>query len=137
GRVRARRAPGPGVSGSGLGPLDVAGVAAILAERYGDPPHELLAAWLHEETEGNPLFLTQYLARLEEQGVLRRDDDRWTLDGTISGRPGAWTLDGALAAAETPESLLTLLAPRVEVLEDEERSLLESGAVQGRRFLST
>src|SRR5439155_21392222 len=34
-------------------------------------------------------------------------------------------------------SLLTLLAPRVEELEDEERSLLESGAVQGRRFLST
>jgi tetratricopeptide (TPR) repeat protein len=108
-----------------LGEFDIDGVRAVVDARYGGPLGDGFAPWLLDRTDGNPLFLNQYLTTLEQQGVLRQDADGWALD------------DGALAAAPTPETLIELLQPRVAGLADEERSLLENGAVQGRRFLST
>jgi predicted ATPase len=136
-RARSAVATRPGVTGLALPELPVTAVEALLVERYGAVPGEQLAAWLHDQTEGSPLFLTQYLALLEEQGVLRKGETGWTLDGTIAGEAGDWSLGGALAAAQTPDTLLDLLRPRVADLDDDERSLLEASAVQGRRFLST
>ena len=136
-RARSAVAARTGVDGLALPELPVAAVEALLVERYGSVAGDGLAAWLHDQTEGSPLFLTQYLALLEEQGVLRKGEAGWTLDGTVSGGPGDWSLGGALAAAQTPDTLLDLLRPRVADLDDDERSLLETGAVQGRRFLST
>ena len=81
--------------------------------------------------------MEQYLTTLEEQGVLRHEDGGWALAGTIAGGPGDWQLAGALAQAQTPDTLLELMRPRVADLDDDDRALLESGAVQGRRFLST
>ena len=113
-------------------------IDALLRDRYGDAALDPnLAEWLLDRTDGSPLFLEQYLATLEEQGVLRRDGDGWSLDGTITGSRGDWQLSGALAQARTPDTLLELLRPRVADLDDEERALLETGAIQGRRFLST
>ena len=112
-------------------------IASFLVERYGSVPDERLAAWLSERTGGSPLFLTRLLETLEGQAVLREENGAWALDGAIAGGPGDWRLGGALAAAETPETLLELLRPRVADLADDERALLETGAVQGRRFLST
>lgn len=120
-----------------LADLTAEGVTAFLVERYGTVPGRGLAEWLHDRTDGNLLFLKQYLRRLEEEGILRHEEDAWTLDGTIAGEPDAWSLSGRLAEAPTPDNLLELLRPRVADLEDDERSLLETGAVQGRRFLST
>jgi tetratricopeptide (TPR) repeat protein len=121
-----------------LDDLELDGVRAVLGERYGDIPDARLAEWLLDCTDGNPQFLQQYLAMLEEQGTLRRDDGgKWGLDGKIEGAPGDWTLDGALARASTPKTLMDLLAPRVAHLEEDEKLLLETGSVQGRRFLST
>lgn len=120
-----------------LADLSADGVAALLRSRYGETSGPRLAEWLHDRTDGNVLFLEQYLARLEEGGILRLDGDAWRLDGTIEGKPGAWSLGGRLAGADTPGTMLELLRPRVAELEDDERSLLETGAVQGRRFLST
>jgi tetratricopeptide (TPR) repeat protein/Cdc6-like AAA superfamily ATPase len=112
-------------------------IEAILRDRYGDLPDPRLAEWLLDRTEGSPLFLEQYLITLENQHVLLRIDDVWSLDGSIGGRPGDWQLSGSLAKAQTPATLLEFLRPRVADLEDEDRSLLEHGAIQGRRFLST
>ena len=136
-RARAATAGRSGVRTLELGALDVEGVGSFLADRYGSAPDEKLAAWLHERTDGSPLFLSRFLDTLESQGVLSRTNGGWALDGTIAGGPGDWRLGGALAGAETPGTLLELLRPRVADLTDDERSLLETGAVQGRRFLST
>lgn len=111
-------------------------IEAILRDRYGDLPDPRLAEWLLDRTEGSPLFLEQYLITLENQHVLQRIDDGWSVDGTIGGRPGDWQLSGGLAKVQTPATLLEFLRPRVADLEDEDRSLLEHGAIQGRRFLS-
>jgi tetratricopeptide (TPR) repeat protein len=134
--VRAPLLGRAGVLDLQLADLDSDAVEQLLRERYGAVPAAGLADWLQEVSDGTPLFIENYLASLEQQGVLRRDGDGWTLDGTIDGAPGAWRLGGALAAARPPATLGELLAPRVAALEDDERSLLEGGAVQGRRFLT-
>ena len=135
-RVRSNVLTLPGVTRIGLADLDEAAIDALLGERYGITP-EHLGAWLYERTDGNPLFLTQYLDALEDQDVLQKTEAGWALDGTVQGEPGDWRLSGRLAGAQAPDTLLELLGPRVGVLEDDERKLLETGAIQGRRFLST
>ena len=136
-RVRAATAGQPDVVEVVLAELSEEAVEGIVRERYGTVPAERLPAWLHDLSDGTPFFIDQYLSALEAQGVLRRDDGAWVLDGTIEGGPGSWALTGALARVETPAGLFELLRPRVADLDESERALLESGAVQGRRFLST
>ena len=119
-----------------LGDLSLEDVDSILHDRYGDFRAGALAAWLLERSDGSPRFLEQHLASLEEQGVVRQVDGAWTLDGTVDGGPGAWRIGGAMALAQTPETLLELVRPRVARLDRDDLELLEAGAVQGRRFLS-
>ena len=136
-RVRSSILTLPGVTRIELADLDAGTIDALLAERYGALQAKHFGEWLHDRTDGSPLFVTQYLDALEEQGVLAKTASGWTLDGGVEGAPGEWRLSGKLAAAETPDTLAELLGPRVADLEDDERELLDSGAVQGRRFLST
>ena len=134
--VRAPLLGRAGVRDLELADLSAEAVERLLRDRYGAVPAARFADWVQDVSDGTPLFIENYLASLEQQGVLRDDDGGWTLDGTIDGEPGAWRLSGALAAARPPVTLSELLAPRVADLEDDERSLLEGGAVQGRRFLT-
>jgi tetratricopeptide (TPR) repeat protein len=119
-----------------LSDLSVEGVRAFLLDRYGSIPAGRLEEWLHDRTDGNPRFLTQYLDRLEDAGILRREGEAWTFDGSIEGEPGRWSRGGRLAEIETPRNLLELLRPRIAALDEDEFALLQTGAVQGRRFLS-
>jgi tetratricopeptide (TPR) repeat protein len=136
--VRAVTAGKAGVRDLPLDDLTPDAVEALVRGRYGAVPAARLPEWLCDQTEGSPLFIEQYLSRLEEQGVLNQDEGgAWSLDGTIDGEPGDWSLGGALAQAGTPSTLLDLMRPRVADLDDDERALLETSAVQGRRFLST
>lgn len=136
-RVRATIIGRSGVKKLALDDLNVHAVEAILRDRYGAVPGEGLAEWLQDRTNGSLLFVDQFLATIEDKGVLHRDEAGWVLDGTIEGEPGDWRLSGAIADLDTPDDLLELLRPRVADLDQDERSLLETGAVQGRRFLST
>jgi tetratricopeptide (TPR) repeat protein len=136
-RARAAVVGRPGVKDVPLPALSLDAIESILLVRYGTALDPMLAAWLLDLTEGSPLFVDQFLERLEAQAVIRREGEEWTLDGSVAGEPGSWLLDGGLARAKTPETLLEALRPRVADLTDEERALLEIGAVQGRRFLSS
>ncbi|HEX8066328.1 MAG TPA: AAA family ATPase [Thermoleophilaceae bacterium] len=125
-----------------LGGLSVADVELYLVRRFGSLPHPLLGEWLHEVSEGHPLFATQYVSLLEEAGVVTRSGDGWTLDGSLERGPDGWSVTGPLADEALPDDLTrdervsSLLESRVTRLEDEERRLLEIAAVQGRRFWS-
>jgi predicted ATPase len=136
-RVRANAISRAAVEDLRLDDLSPEAVEALLRARYGQLPSGPLAEWLHDRTEGSPLFLEQYLQTLEAQGVLRHEGAGWTLDGAIDGRAGDWRLTGGIAKAHTPDSLLELLRPRLADLDDADRALLETGAVQGRRFLTS
>src|SRR4051794_261750 len=121
-----------GVHSLSLPRLDVDALERLVQERFGRPLHRNLPRLLSELCQGNLLFTDQYLQGLVEQGVIRLEGNRWTLDGGIEGPPGDWRLTGALGDAPTPSALVDVLRPRVANLERDERRLLESGAVQGR-----
>ena len=114
-------------------------IDALLRDRYGGDGAGV-ADWLLDRTDGNPLFLEQFLATLEEQGVLQRRR-RLVARGAIAGGRGDWRLSGALAHARTPDTLLELLRPRIADLDDEEKALLEPArsrdAASSRRWSSS
>ncbi len=83
-------------------------------------PSELLAR-LPESTEGNPLFVREFVRMLVDDGVLRRADDRWVA-----------TID--VDAIQIPPTIHSLLAARVDRLTPHERTVLELASVIGKEF---
>ena len=60
-----------------LAPLSPAGTNRLVEARQGDCSPEL-ATYLHERSEGNPLFLVELLSDLSERDLLLRDSaGRW------------------------------------------------------------
>jgi class 3 adenylate cyclase/tetratricopeptide (TPR) repeat protein len=72
-------------------------------------------------SEGNPLFVGELVRMLVQDGVLRREGERWVTGVEV-------------AELEMPPSIQALLAARLERLRPEERSVLERAAVIGREF---
>ncbi len=72
-------------------------------------------------SEGNPLFIGELVRMLVQDGVLKREGDRW-----VAGEE--------LAGLEMPPTIQALLAARIERLRPEERTVLERAAVVGRQF---
>jgi predicted ATPase len=89
--------------------LDVADLPPSLSE-------EILA-----RAEGNPFFLEEIVRRLIEEGTLRREEGRW------KATPGAHT-------ASLPDSLLALLAARIDSIPDHEKRVLQEASVIGKVF---
>ncbi len=63
--------------------LDQDALRALVAARYrlARPDEDRLVAYLERHAEGNPFFATELLRTLEEEALLRRDEDGWTLGG--------------------------------------------------------
>jgi len=72
-------------------------------------------------SEGNPLFLGELVRMLANDGVLRREGERWVTAV-------------ALSDLDMPPNIQALLAARIERLRPEERLVLERAAVVGRQF---
>lgn len=81
-----------------------------------------LAAWLHRESEGNPLFMTSLLHSLSEQDALP----------AAARERGAE--DAAGGAHLLPQALRDSVRARISRLPREVRGKLEIAAVLGRRF---
>ena len=89
--------------------LNAEAVAAYLAARF--PQQEFpvtLAPWLHQRTDGHPLFLVTLVQAFVERGVLRDQDGCWTVQGDIEA-----------LALEVPESLRQLLEQQIARLPPE------------------
>ncbi len=71
--------------------------------------------------EGNPLFVEELLAMLIDEGMLVRDDGRW------SSAPG-------LDVISVPPTVHALLAARLEQLDATERRVLEGASIVGEVF---
>jgi DNA-binding winged helix-turn-helix (wHTH) protein/predicted ATPase len=104
--------------------LSAAAVAAYLATRC---PHQhfpvALAAWLHQRTDGNPLFLVTLVQALIEEGALHEHDGCWTVQEEL-----------ATLARKVPESLRQLLEQQITRLEPAMQRVLEVASVAGVEF---
>jgi hypothetical protein len=71
--------------------------------------------------EGNPFFVEELLSTLIDQGVLARDDGRWSVRDLPAG-------------FAVPDSVQALLAARIDLLGPNEKAGLQAASVIGRIF---
>ncbi|MDW3219476.1 MAG: adenylate/guanylate cyclase domain-containing protein [Acidimicrobiales bacterium] len=83
-------------------------------------PDELIAR-LPDSTEGNPLFVRELVRMLVD-------------DEVIAETPSGWVLAIDADAVEVPPTIISLLASRVERMDDEERRVVEAASVVGSEF---
>jgi predicted ATPase len=74
-----------------------------------------------EAAAGNPLFVEQLLSMLIDNGSLRLDEGRWI---TV----------GDLATLTVPPTIQALLAARLDLLDGDERAVIEPASVIGQSF---
>ena len=104
-----------------LSRLDAAAVRALIADMLAmEEVPEPLACFLEHESEGNPLFVAEYLQGAVDAGMLLRTAGRWRF---VHEDVGRWHLPG---------SLRDLLRTRLDLLPMGARRLLEVVAVLGR-----
>jgi DNA-binding CsgD family transcriptional regulator len=100
-----------------LGGLNQREVASFVALVAGVEPSPGLAAAVHQQTDGNPFFVTEVVRLLASQG---------RLDAARTSSP--------VPAASLPEGVRAVVAERLGRLSDPCRLVLEIAAVLGRDF---
>ncbi|MBI2569091.1 MAG: tetratricopeptide repeat protein [Candidatus Schekmanbacteria bacterium] len=110
-----------------LGRLDGDAVRRIISDMLAlAAPAHALAARMMQHSEGNPLFVSEYLYAAVGDGVLGRDQrGAWTLGGQAVG-------DARLETLPLPATLRELLDHRFMALSEASRALLEAMSVIGR-----
>ena len=81
-----------------------------------------VAAYLEEETDGNPLFAVELVRHLVETGVLAPDTE------------GRWHTQVDLTSVEVPRTVRAVLHTRVGRLDPEAQRVLGMASVAGREF---
>jgi tetratricopeptide (TPR) repeat protein len=81
-----------------------------------------LSEAIHRQTEGNPLFVQEVLRYLSEEGLVSRQEGRWSATG------------GQDLTMAIPEGLRDVIGKRLTRLSDECNRLLSIAAVVGRDF---
>ena len=119
-----------------LNVLPRAEVERYTKKRYGPHVPDEFIGWLMHISSGHPMFVEQYLSLLELEKIVSTKDGHFKLAGEISVDGEEWSVQGELAALPVPESVEALVEQRISQLLDDERELLEIGAVQGPKFLS-
>lgn len=109
-----------------LTPLTLAAMSELLGrvlEQEALP--QGLPAFVHQHSEGNPLFAKAMVEHLMAQGFLERDEAQST-----------WRATAAFAEIEggVPEGLAQMIELEVERLRPEEQRLLEAGSLMGIAF---
>ncbi len=107
-----------------LRPLDKAAVSEYLArELQQATPPKGLPSFVHQHSEGNPLFMTAMLEHLIAQGFIRQE-------------AGCWQLQSELTEIEmgVPRVLSEMIEMQIEGLDPEDQRLLEAASLIGVIF---
>ncbi len=110
-----------------LDPLGQEDAAELLAALLGDAPGlDGLKRLILEKTGGNPFFMEELVQSLLDEGALQRD---------ASGpRGAAIRLARPVTQIHVPASVQAVLAARIDRLASDDRALLQTLAVIGKRF---
>jgi class 3 adenylate cyclase/tetratricopeptide (TPR) repeat protein len=102
-----------------IDPLPPASVDELLEALLGsDPELDSTKKRLVSVTQGNPLFLEEYVRSLIESGAL-------------AGSPGQWRPTGPFPAVSVPQSIEAILAARIDRLQPELKEIVQCAAVIG------
>lgn len=80
-------------------------------------------ARVHEETEGNPLFIIELMRLMIEEGEITREN-------------GAWTLAGDIETVRIPSKVRDVISKRLDRVAGNERRVLDYASVIGEIFKS-
>ena len=101
-------------------------IREFLAERFGeDSGHfqEGLSNLLHRHTNGNPLFVVNYLVHLQHKGLFKQENGIWYLSDDFNDKD-----------IDVPASLRDFVSRQIQQLSEHHRSILEAASVAGTQF---
>ena len=105
-----------------LEPLSEDECSQLVANLVGEAElAEEVGTRIADAAEGNPLFVEEMLSMLIDDGLLVREDGRWTAAGDLTTVP-------------VPPTIQALLAARLDRLTGDERAVIERAAVEGKLF---
>ena len=105
-----------------LEPLSAEQCSALIENLVGQAElAESVRDRIADTADGNPLFVEEMLSTLVDDGLLVDQKGRWTARGDIS-------------KIRVPPTIQALLAARLDRLGEDERAVIERGAVQGKVF---
>ena len=81
------------------------------------------SALIHAKTEGSPLFMADLVRYLRDSGGIVEQNGSWVLARSMSDMP-----------RELPESVRSMIARKIEQLDERDRALLLAASVQGHEF---
>lgn len=100
---------------------DIRDYLAVAFPQHVFPPD--FTELIHQATEGSPLFMVDLLRYLRERGVISNLDGQWTLVNE--------TFD---LRQNLPDSILSMIQRKLDLLSEEDRKLLSTASVQGHEF---
>ena len=105
-----------------LRPLGREAIADLLADLLGDKETvDALASRIYERTAGNPFFAEEVIRGLVESG-------------NLAGERGSYRLVVPVERIEVPTNVQSLLAARIDNLDEDDKRLLQTAAVLGKEF---
>lgn len=128
--LRAVRDGGGTVGTLTLAPLGMAAVAKLLGDALQTDSSEVtaLARLVVQKTQGNPLFVHQFLQALHEQGLI-------ALAPAVRGERPRWNWDlRAIRAADITDNVVDLLLGKLRKLQPATQDALRLAACIGNRF---
>ena len=81
------------------------------------------SAFIHAKTEGSPLFMADLVRYLRDSGGIVEQNGTWTLARSMSDLP-----------RDLPESVRSMIARKIEQVDERDRALLLAASVQGPEF---
>jgi DNA-binding SARP family transcriptional activator/tetratricopeptide (TPR) repeat protein len=125
-RWRAQLSERRAIRGIAVGRFDGAQTRSLVAEVFDGEEADLdrFAAFVHDESEGNPFYVLEYLRWLRDGGAIELDEA-----GRISA--ASW---GRIEHAAVPESIRSLISARYWAVGEHAREVLDLAAVIGRGF---
>lgn len=109
-------------------------IQKYIENRFGASSQPQLSSWLLHLCNGNPLFVSQYLTLLEQNHILKQENNKLIFYGTIDYANGEWMLSENIP---TPENVEAIIEQRIQRLVKQDQELLQRAAVQGENFLSS
>lgn len=100
--------------------LDEEGVGGLIESRLGRPAPAVVVQSVYEETEGNPFFVEEMIAHLQESGTVNAS--------------GEWISSGSLQDIGIPEGIRDVVGARLDRLAPQTNRVLSVAAAIGREF---